>query len=52
MKSSNIIGLNLSLDSDIMDGMIATDLSYVLCALELHVLPKSFVTTNQTSVSG
>lgn len=34
MKSSNIMGLNLSLVSDIMDGMIAINLSYVPCTLE------------------
>lgn len=47
MKSSNIIGLDLSLDSDILDGMIATDLSYVPCALEGDVVPKSLVTKPQ-----
>lgn len=34
VKSSNIIQLDLSLGSDIMDGMIAIDISYVLCASE------------------
>lgn len=34
MKSSNIVGLHLSLGSDIRVGMIAIDLSYVPCASE------------------
>lgn len=33
-KSTNIIGLNPSLGSDIMDGMIAIDISYVPSASE------------------
>lgn len=41
MKPTNIIGLKLSLGSDIMDGMIAIDTSYVPSASEEDVLPET-----------